>query len=105
MQGAKESPVNQGGLCVKGRDALDFATHPDRLTRPLIRENGALREATWEEALEKTATRFNAIKAEHGPDSIGVLTSARITNEENYIANKFTRAVLKTNSVDHWARL
>ncbi|MCU0934439.1 MAG: molybdopterin-dependent oxidoreductase [Thiobacillaceae bacterium] len=64
-----------------------------------------LREATWEEAAALVARRLGEIKAAHGPDSIGVLTSARITNEENYIAQKFTRGVLQTNNLDHCARL
>ena len=76
-----------------------------RLTTPLIKEDGKFREAGWDEALDLVARRLSEIKAAHGPDSIGVLTSARITNEENYIANKFTRAVLKTNNIDHCARL
>ena len=63
------------------------------------------REATWDEALDTVARRFSEIKETTGPDSLGVLTSARITNEENYIANKFARAVLKTNNIDHCARL
>ena len=78
---------------------------PNRLTTPLIKEEGTFREASWDEALDLVAKKFNDIKSEHGPDSLGVLTSARITNEENYIAQKFARAVLKTNSVDHCARL
>ena len=71
----------------------------------MIKENGQLREASWDEALDLVAKKFNDIKTEHGSDSLAVLTSARITNEENYIAQKFARAVLKTNSVDHCARL
>ena len=72
---------------------------------PLIKENGEFREATWDEALEKVAGTLADIKEKNGPDSIGVLTSARISNEENYIAHKFARAVLKTNNIDHCARL
>ena len=71
----------------------------------MIKENGTFREATWDEALDIVARRFNKIKETNGSDSLGVLTSARITNEENYIANKFARAVLKTNNIDHCARL
>jgi predicted molibdopterin-dependent oxidoreductase YjgC len=72
---------------------------------PLIKENGSFREASWDEALDLVANKFGDIKSEHGADSIGMLTSARITNEENYIAQKFARAVLGTNNVDHCARL
>ena len=71
----------------------------------MIKANGTFRDATWKEAIDLVASRFKEIKNEHGPDSIGVLTSARITNEENYIAQKFARAVLKTNNIDHCARL
>ena len=72
---------------------------------PLIKEDGEFREASWDEALDMVANRFMDIKNQHGADTIGMLTSARVTNEENYIANKFTRAVLKTNNIDHCARL
>jgi predicted molibdopterin-dependent oxidoreductase YjgC len=71
----------------------------------MIKENGSLREASWEEALDLVAGKLGDIKSEHGSDSIGMLTSARISNEENYIAQKFARAVLETNNVDHCARL
>jgi predicted molibdopterin-dependent oxidoreductase YjgC len=96
---------NYGRLCVKGRFGFDFIGSADRLTTPLIKTEGQFRQASWEEALDLTARRLAEIKAAHGSDSIGVLTSARITNEENYIAQKFTRAVLKTNNIDHCARL
>ena len=105
VTGAEEAVPNFGSLCVKGRFGFDFVHSPERLTAPLIKENGQHREATWEEALDLVAQKLGQIKEEHGGDSIGVLTSARVTNEENYIANKFTRAVLKTNNIDHCARL
>jgi predicted molibdopterin-dependent oxidoreductase YjgC len=105
VSGIEEAVPNFGSLCVKGRFGYDFINSPDRLTVPLIKENGRLREAGWEEALDLVAQRLSQIKETHGPDSIGMLASARITNEENYIANKFTRAVLKTNNIDHCARL
>ncbi len=105
VTGVQDAVPNYGSLCVKGRFGYDFVSSPDRLTTPLIRENGQFREASWQEALDLVARRLGEIKAEHGPDSIGMLTSARITNEENYIAQKFARAVLQTNSVDHCARL
>jgi predicted molibdopterin-dependent oxidoreductase YjgC len=105
VTGAEATAPNYGSLCVKGRFGFDFIGAPERLTQPLIRDNGVLREATWEEAAALVARRLGEIKAAHGPDSIGVLTSARITNEENYIAQKFTRAVLQTNNLDHCARL
>ena len=105
ITGAADMSPNYGSLCVKGRFGFDFIHSPERLKTPLIKENGTFRDATWEEALDRVADRLNEIKSAHGPDSIGVLTSARITNEENYIVQKFARAVLKTNNVDHCARL
>ena len=104
VTGAQGVP-NHGSLCVKGRFGFDFIASEERLTVPLIKENGTHREATWDEALDLVANRLGAIRDAHGGNSIGMLTSARVTNEENYIAQKFTRAVLKTNNVDHCARL
>ncbi len=101
----KDVAPNNGSLCVKGRYGYDFVASPDRLTTPLIRKEGKLTETSWDEALDYVATRLNEIKDRSGSDSMGLLTSARVTNEENYIAQKFARAVLKTNNVDHCARL
>jgi predicted molibdopterin-dependent oxidoreductase YjgC len=105
VSGVEDVAPNYGSLCVKGRFGFDFIHSPERLKVPLIKENGRFREATWEEALERVAHKLTEIKETHGPDAIGVLTSARTTNEENYIAQKFTRAVLQTNNIDHCARL
>lgn len=105
VTGVSDVPPNFGSLCVKGRFGFDFIHSPERLKTPLIKENGKFREATWDEALDRVADQFKEIIAENGSDSIGVMTSARVTNEENYIAQKFTRAVLKTNNIDHCARL
>jgi predicted molibdopterin-dependent oxidoreductase YjgC len=105
VTGVDEVPPNFGSLCVKGRFGYNFIGSPERLTDPLIKENGGFRKATWDEALSLVAGKLSEIKEKHGSDSIGVLTSARITNEENYIIQKFTRAVLKTNNIDHCARL
>lgn len=96
---------NQGSLCVKGRFGLNFVNHPDRLKTPLIRKGGELQEASWEEAYDYIAHSLTAIKQAHGPDSIAGLSSARCTNEENYLFQKFMRAVIGTNNVDHCARL
>lgn len=104
VNGADVAP-NHGSLCVKGRFGFNFINSPERLTKPLIKENGKFKEASWDEALDLVAKKLSEIKANHGGDSIGVLTSARMTNEDNYIAHKFTRAVLKTNNIDHCARL
>jgi predicted molibdopterin-dependent oxidoreductase YjgC len=105
ISGVSDVAPNYGSLCVKGRFAYDFIGSPDRMTAPLIKENGEFKEASWEEALDLVARKLGDIKTEFGSDSIGVLTSARITNEENYVVQKFARAVLKTNNVDHCARL
>ncbi len=100
-----DSEPNNGSLCVKGRYGYNFVSSSERLTTPLIRKNGKLEEASWDEALNLVAEKFTAIKAKYSSDAMGVLTSARVTNEDNYIAQKFTRAVLKTNNIDHCARL
>ncbi len=105
VTGAEETAPNYGSLCVKGRFGYNFINSGERLTSPLIKENGEFRKAEWDEALALAASRLAEIKENHGSDSIGVLTSARVTNEDNYAAQKFTRAVLKTNNIDHCARL
>ncbi|MBN1627244.1 MAG: formate dehydrogenase subunit alpha [Deltaproteobacteria bacterium] len=105
VTGVENVGPNFGSLCVKGRFGYNFINDQKRLTRPLIRENNEFREATWDEALNLIAKRLIDIKDDHGPDSIGVFSSARITNEENYLAQKFTRAVIGTNNIDHCARL
>jgi predicted molibdopterin-dependent oxidoreductase YjgC len=105
VTGVEDVGPNYGSLCVKGRFGYEFIHDHERLTQPLIRENGSFREASWDEALNRVADTFKRIKSQHGADAIGVLSSARITNEENYLVQKFTRAVLGTNNVDHCARL
>jgi formate dehydrogenase major subunit len=105
VSGVEGSGPSHGSLCVKGRYGYHFIQDSGRLKKPLIRENGGFREASWDEALRSVAENFLRIRAETGPDSIGVLSSARITNEENYLVQKFTRAVLGTNNIDHCARL
>lgn len=102
---AKNHVVSQGSLCIKGWNAHAFVNHPDRLKTPLIRRDGVLEEATWDEALKLVADKLAAIKAESGPDSVAFLTSAKCTNEENYLVQKLARAVIGTNNVDHCARL
>ncbi len=100
-----EGPVNGRHLCAKGRFGYGFIHHPDRLTTPLIRKDGDLVAATWDEAVDRVAAGFAGAREHHGPDSIGVLASARTTNEENYVLGRFARAVLGTNNLDHCARL
>lgn len=102
---AMDHPVGHGSLCIKGWNAHSFVQHEDRLKTPLIRENGELREVSWDEALSLVAEKLGAIQSEHGADSIGILASAKCTNEENYLLQKFARAVIGTNNVDHCARL
>jgi len=96
---------NDGNTCVKGRFGMDFIGSPDRLTKPLIKENGKFREASWDEAVSFVASRLSEIKRQYGSDSLAGLSSAKTTNEENYIMQRFTRAVLGTNNIDHCARL
>ncbi len=99
------SVPNDGNTCVKGRFGMDFLGRAERLTQPLIRENGALRKASWEEALALVAARFAELKQEHGPDCLAGLSSAKTTNEDNYVMQKLVRAAFGTNNVDHCARL
>jgi len=96
---------NEGHLCVKGRFGFDFVQSPKRLTKPLIKKNGKFEEATWDEAISLVANKLKEIKSQHGPDSIMAFSSAKCTNEENYVMQKFMRAVIGTNNVDHCARL
>ena len=124
VRGDEDHVVSKGSLCVKGRFGLDFVHAPDRLTAPLfgeegeqeaerpervtapmVRDGAEFREASWEEALELTARRLMEIRDEYGPDAIAGLSSAKCTNEENYLFQKFMRAVVGTNNVDHCARL
>ena len=113
---SKEDTWNEGWLCVKGRFGYEFVNSPDRLTKPLIRiapkdqsptpnPQSLFKEVSWDEALSHVTSKLNDIKAKHGPDAIGGLSSARCTNEENYIFQKLIRAGVGTNNVDHCARL
>lgn len=102
---SRPDTINEGWLCVKGRYGQSFINSPDRLKTPLIKRDGKFVEASWDEALGYVAERLKAIKEKHGPDAIGGLSSARCTNEENYLFQKFIRAVIGTNNVDHCARL
>ena len=96
---------NYGNTCVKGRFGIDFVGRDDRLKVPLIKENGEFREAGWDEALDLVANRFAEIKKKHGADALAGLSSAKTTNEDNYMMQKFMRGVVGTNNVDHCARL
>ncbi len=96
-----KSGTNGDFLCIKGRYAFDFANHEERLTRPLIRVNGRLTPATWEEAFALIGKKFVEVRDREGGAAIGVIGSTRTTNEEDYLLSKFARVVLKTNNVDH----
>jgi len=112
-----DAPVNGMALCVKGRYGYDYIHHPDRLTKPRVRryllergervagERGEWVEVDWETALSITASKLSLARDTYGCDAVGVLTSAKCTNEENYLMNKFARQVMGTNNIDHCARL
>lgn len=101
-RGDRDNPVNKGVLCVKGRfGSTEYINHPERLTTPLIRKQGKLEQATWDEALDLVAAKFKATK----PSEFGALSSAKVANEDNYIIQKLTRAVMRSNNIDHCARL
>ena len=124
VEGKWDGPSNHGWTCVKGRFGHDYVHHPDRLTRPRVRRylldgNPKPRhsgnasndpqwdwvEVAWDTALDITARKLSALREAHGSDSIGFLTSAKCTNEENYLMNKLARQVIGTNNLDHCARL
>ena len=101
----KSHPVSQGKLCIKGWNLHEHINSPMRLKQPMVKTFGRFINANWDEAIQITADRFKEITDKHGPDSIGVLVSAKMSNEENYLAQKLARAVIGTNNVDHCARL
>jgi len=105
VTGTEGGVVNDGSLCVKGKFGHTFIHHEERLISPLIKKNGSFRESSWDEALDLVASRLGDLKEKYGPDSIAGLSSARCTNEENYLMQKFMRAVIRTNNIDHCARL
>jgi NADH-quinone oxidoreductase subunit G len=99
-----DSPVNGKQLCIKGRFGWDYVYSDKRLTTPLAKKNGEFVPISWNEAFDTIATRLNEIKEKYGGNAFAALSSARCTNEENYLVQKFTRAAMGTNSVDHCAR-
>lgn len=105
IQAPYDAEVNSGHTCLKGRFAFSFYNHPDRLTTPLIKKNGELVPATWDEAYDYIASELTRIKNDFGPDYIAGISSARCTNEENYLMQKFIRAVIGTNNIDSCARV
>jgi formate dehydrogenase major subunit len=105
IQAPFDAEVNQGHTCLKGRFAFSFYNHPDRITTPLIRKNGTLVPSTWDEAYTFISSKLLEIKKNYGPDAIAGISSARCTNEENYLMQKFIRAVIGTNNIDCCARV
>jgi formate dehydrogenase alpha subunit len=104
--GTEGHPVSDGMLCVKGRYGLGFIHSEERLTTPLLRRpDGSFRQATWEDAINLFAERFQDLRRSHGPDCVAGLSSAKCTNEENYLFQKLFRQVIGSNNVDHCARL
>ncbi len=100
----EHGPANGISTCIKGKFGWDFVNSPDRLTKPLIREGGKFREATWDEALDLVGRRFAEIKARSGPDSLAFISSSKCTNEESYLMQKLSRAVIGTNNMDNCSR-
>jgi formate dehydrogenase major subunit len=98
-------PVSRGQLCAKGWNAEKFIRDPDRLTQPLLRRRGNLEPASWDAAIDAASRAIAVAIEEGGPDATGVISSARATNEDNFAAMKFARAVLGTNNIDHCARI
>ncbi len=101
----KTHPISEGQLCVLGRNASRFVNNKDRLTSPLLRKGDGFVPIGWKEAYERVAEGLSSIKNSSGPEALGVLSSAKCTNEENYLVMKFARGVLGTNNIDHCARL
>ncbi len=101
----KTDEISQGKLCIKGRNAYQFVQNDERLKTPLIKRNGQFEPISWQEALDTVSQRFAEIKKQSGPDSLAFLSSAKCTNEENFVFMKFARVVMGTNNVDHCARL
>jgi len=104
IQPVSDAPANQISTCVKGKFGWDFVNSEERITTPLIRKDGEFVEASWEEALDLVASKFKAIKEQNGKDSIGVISSSKITNEDNYVIQKLSRQVFETNNVDNCSR-
>jgi len=105
IQAPYDAKSNEGHTCLKGRYAFKFYDHEERLTSPMVRKNGKLEEVSWNEAYDFMVDKFTALKSEFGPDSIAGISSARTPNEENYLMQKFIRAVIGTNNIDCCARV
>lgn len=101
----KTHPVSEGSLCIKGWNIHEFIGSDQRLKTPLLRKSGELQPASWDEAMTAAADGLKKVVEKYGPDAVAVLASAKVTNEENYLIQKFARAAIGTNNVDHCARL
>ncbi|MFH1328708.1 MAG: formate dehydrogenase subunit alpha [Candidatus Bathyarchaeota archaeon] len=101
----ENNPVNEGSLCPKGNTLQELVYHKDRLRYPLIKENGTFKKVSWDIAFTTFAKKFLEVRDKYGPDAIAIFASAKCTNEENYLLQKFARAVIGTNNIDHCARL
>jgi predicted molibdopterin-dependent oxidoreductase YjgC len=100
----ENDPISRGELCIRGMHAHEFIHHQDRLTRPMVRKNGALEEVSWDYALKFAADKLGDLAGKYGAGSLGVVGSAKCTNEDSYILGRFARAVLKTGNIDNCAR-
>lgn len=105
IQAPYDAEVNQGHTCLKGRYAFKFYNHPERLDSPMIKRNGQFEKVSWDEVYDFITEKFNYYKKEFGPDSLAGISSSRCTNEENYLMQKFFRAVIQTNNIDGCARV
>lgn len=105
VEPAGKHPTSRGQLCIKGWNAHAFVDHPDRLKTPLLRKHGEMQATDWQTALDLLHAKLGSIAAQHGPDSLMFLSSAKVSNEENYLLMKLARAGYGTNNIDHCARL
>ncbi|WP_420579808.1 formate dehydrogenase subunit alpha [Reichenbachiella sp.] len=105
IQAPYDAAANGGHTCLKGRYAFKFYNHPERLTSPMIKKNGEFEKVSWDEAYDFIVSEFDRIKSTEGPDAIAGISSARTPNEENYLMQKFIRAVVGTNNIDCCARV
>lgn len=105
IQAPYDAEVNQGHTCLKGRYAFKFYNHPDRITSPMIKRNGEFEKVSWDEAYDFITDNFKTIRDEFGPDALAGISSARCTNEENYLMQKFYRVAIGTNNIDGCARV
>jgi predicted molibdopterin-dependent oxidoreductase YjgC len=100
----RDDPISRGDLCIRGLNAHEFIHHQDRLTSPMVRSNGTLKEVSWDYALKFAAEKLGDMVERYGGSSLGVVGSAKCTNEDSFLLMKLARAVLKTGNIDHCAR-